>query len=266
MNLMKFTKQCEEALNNREINKVDYLLLTKISKAIYKEDSNIKMSLIVHYDMHHHRIECDCYNIEDWQDKIKKAVKSAYIYYQNVSMGWSGCYITVMSDNIDKSTKNILSEHRDRMMYKRIGEKRKTNCQFASIVDYIVQLAEKGRYEKCDGILEDLIRNYDTSSLLTEEEMLDDLKTVINGISTDENDEYYIYSDEVHQIADKYNDTIGNIKSTLMVKIRCFDENYLYRDGFFDLNTEDHQIIERKLKGEPYDDVAPFKMLHEIKL
>ena len=96
--------------------------------------------------------------------------------------------------------------------------------------------------------------------------MLKDLQTVIDGTFDDEKNDCYVYNDDVYAIAEKYNTTEHNIKGVLQMKIRCFDRNYLYRDGFFDLTTEDFEIIKRKLKGESFDDVEPFKLLSEIEL
>ena len=265
MNYDRFKEECQQALNDKEINQRDFLLLTKIGKAISEEDENIKMSLIPYNSANSHKIECQCHLVEGWESKIERAVEKAYIYHKNVRLGWGECSIIVTSDTWSESVSKVLSEHRDKQMHKPIAERRKKTSQFGDLVDWIVQLAERGKYEKCDGILEDLIRNYDTKQLISKEEVLKDLQTVINGTSTNEDDDY-IYNDDVYAIARKYNATEHNIKSVLQMKIRCFDKNYLYRDGFFDLTTEDFEIIEKELKGEPFDDVKPFKLLSEIKL
>ena len=254
-NYRNFEEECEQALHNGEISKQDEILLTKIAKAIANEDENITMTLKVFDSLNSHTIKCDCLFVDNWQDKIKKALQESYFYYRNVWQGWSDCSITVKSNEISKGVRKIISEHRDNAMYKALGQKRKQSCQFGDFVDAIVQLAQKGQYEKCDGIIEDLIRNYNTSVLISEEEMLNDLEIVINGTS-----------EEIEQITDKYNSDITNIKNTLMIKIRSFDRDYMYRTGFFDLNPSDHEIIERKLKGKPFSDVKPFKMLSEVKL
>ena len=261
-----FEKECQQALDTNEINKRDFLLLTKIAKAIYEEDKDIAMSLTAYDSGNSHKIKCKCNFIDNWEEKIKMAMKKAYIYHQNVWLGWGECSIIVTSDTWSKSVSKIVNAHIEKNMNKSIAERRKKTSQFGELIEWIVKLAEKGKYEKCDGIIEDLIRNYDTKQLISEEEMLKDLQTVIDGTFDDEKNDCYVYNDDVYAIAEKYNTTEHNIKGVLQMKIRCFDRNYLYRDGFFDLTTEDFEIIKRKLKGESFDDVEPFKLLSEIEL
>lgn len=266
MNYTIFKEECQQALDNNEINKRDFLLLTKIALAIAEEDSDIKMSLQVYSDAYNHEIECDCHFIDNWQQKIEKAVKKSYIYHQNVWQGWSDCSIIVTSDSPSKSVRKIISDHNWEQTYKTIAQKRKATTQFGDVVDYITELAKRGKYEKCDGIISHLIHNYDTSILIPEEEMLNDLKEVIDGTTDDFENDTYQYTDNVYRIADKYHTDVINIQSVLEMKIRCFDIDYLCQDGFFDMTPKDYEIIERKLQGKPYDNVKSFKMLSEIDL
>lgn len=264
-NLLKFEDECLIAYENGEIDRLDKKLLFKIAKAINEEDSNIEMELEPFYYADRHSIKCNGICIDNFESKIKNAVKKAYVVHKNIEFGYSHCRVKIPSAQYPKSVNDAISERRDKNMYNKISEKRKQNCHFANLVDFIVTLAEKGKYEKCDGIIEDFIRNFDTSALITEEEMINDLKTVIDGSYIDENDND-AYTDDVYAIADKYNTNVSNIQGILQIKIRCFDRDYIYRQGFFDLNTQDHQIIERKLKGEPWGDVEEFKLLSEIEL
>lgn len=264
-NYYNFEKQCQEALDNKEISRRDKFVLTKIAKAIAEKDSYIKMELNPHYFMTTHQIKCSCVGVENYQSKIKKALEEEYFLYGNFSDGWGECSISIDAEHIPQSTSKILSDYTDKKLNQKIGEKRKKSCQFANQIDMIVSLVEKGKYEKADGIIQFLITHINQDKLLSEEDMLDDLRTVINGISEDENG-YIQYSDDVEKIANKYNVSKETIKSVLEIKIRCFDVNYLCNNRFFDIMTDDYEIIERKLANESYDDVEKSKLLYEIDL
>lgn len=259
-----FEKQCQEALENNQISKRDKFVLTKIAKAIAEKDSYIKMELNPHYYMTTHQIKCSCVGVENYQSKIKKALEEEYFLYGNFSDGWGECSISIDAEHIPQSTSKILSDYTDKKFNQKIGEKRKKSCQFAQHIDMIVSLVEKGKYEKADGIMQFLITHINKDKLLSEEDMLDDLRTVING--TSEENGYIKYSDDVEKIANKYNVSKEAIKGVLEVKIRCFDTSYLCNGRFFDMMTDDYEIIERKLANEPYDDVEESKLLYEIDL
>ena len=265
INYHNFEKQCQEALESKEISKRDKFVLTKIAKAIAKKDSHIRMELNPHYYMTTHRIKCSCIGVENYQDKVKQALEEEYFLYGNFSDGWGECSISIDAEHIPQSTSKILSDYRDKKFNQKIGETRKKSCQFANQIDMIVALVEKGKYEKADGIMQFLITHINKDKLLSEEDMLDDLRTVINGTSVDEND-CIQYSDDVHKIAHKYNVSAESIKDVLEIKIRCFDINYLCNNRFFDMMTDDKEIIKRKLANQPYDDVEESKLLYEIDL
>lgn len=261
----KFEKECQEALESKKISNRDKFILTKIAKAIAKKDSHIRMELNPHYYMTTHRIKCSCIGVENYQDKIKQALEEEYYLYGNFSDGWGECSISIDAQHIPKATSKILSDYRDKKFNQKIGERRKKSCQFANQIDMIVALVEKGKYEKADGIMQFLITHMNKDKLLSEEDMLDDLRAVIDGTSIDEND-YIQYSDDVHKIAHKYNVSVESIKDVLEIKIRCFDVNYLCNNRFFDMMTDDKEIIKRKLANQPYDDVEESKLLCEIDL
>lgn len=264
-NYYDFEKQCQEALENKKISKRDKFVLTKIAKAIAEKDSYIRMELNPHYFMTTHQIKCSCVGVENYQSKIKKALEEEYFLYGNFSDGWGECSISIDAEHIPQSTSKILSDYTEIQSIKKIGEKRKKSCQFANQIDMIVSLVEKGKYEKADGIIQFLIEYADKTKLLSEEDMLNDLKIVVNGISEDENG-YTQYSSNVQEIANKYNVSKEAIKGVLEVKIRCFDASYLCNNRFFDMMTDDYEIIERKLANEPYNDVEESKLLSEIDL
>lgn len=265
-NYYNFEKQCQEALNNKEISNRDKFVLTKIAKAIAEKDSYIRMKLKPHYFMTTHQIKCSCVGVENYQSKIKQALEEEYFLYGNFSDGWGECSISIDAEHIPQSTSKILSDYTDKKFNQKIGEKRKKSCQFANQIDMIVSLVEKGKYEKADGIVQFLItHNIDKDKLLSEEDMLDDLRIVINGTSEDENG-YTQYSDDVQEIANKYNVSKETIKDVLEIKIRCFDIDYLCNDRFFDMMPDDYEIIKRKLNNQPSDDVEKFKLLREIDL
>ena len=255
INYHNFEQQCQEALENKEISRRDKFVLTKIAKAIAEKDSYIKMELNPHYFMTTHQIKCSCVGVENYQSKIKKALEEEYFLYGNFSDGWGECSISIDAEHIPQSTSKILSDYTDKKFNQKIGEKRKKSCQFAQHIDMIVSLVEKGKYEKADGIMQFLITHINKDKLLSEEDMLDDLRTVINGTEED-----------VEKIANKYNVSKESIKSVLEIKIRCFDTNYLCNGRFFDMMTDDYEIIEKKLNNEPYDDVEESKLLYEIDL
>lgn len=263
-NLEVFKTECALSYG---LDEIDRRLLFKIAEAIFEQDEDIEMHIEVFKYSDRHSIECSGTFVDDFEKKIKKAVESAYVYHKNVEFGYGNtCSVKIPTSTFSPSVKKAIDEKRERNLHKKIAERVKPTCQFTDLVDYIVKLAEKGKYNKCDGIIEDFIRNYDVSQLQTEEEVLNDLQKVIDGTIDDEENDIIRYTDEVHHIADKYGAKPTNIESLLYVKIRCFDRDYLYRTGFFDLNTQDHEIVKRKLKGEPFDDVPPFKMLSEIDL
>lgn len=264
INYHNFEKQCQEALENKQISKRDKFVLTKIAKAIAEKDSYIRMELNPYYFMTTHQIKCSCVGVKNYQSKIKKALEEEYFLYGNFSDGWGECSISIDAEHIPQSTSKILSDYTDKKFNQKIGEKRKKSCQFAQHIDMIVSLVEKGKYEKADGIMQFLITHTNKDKLLSEEDMLDDLRTVING--TSEENGYIKYSDDVEKIANKYNVSKEAIKGVLEVKIRCFDTSYLCNGRFFDMMTDDKEIIKRKLANQPYDDVEESKLLYEIDL
>ena len=234
MNYKNFKQECEKAFTNNIISKEDVLLLTKIAKAISEEDKGIEMHLDAFVSINSHNIECNCLFVENWQKKIKKAMQIAYFYHKNVWFGYDTCTIVVGSNSISAKAQEIVQKHRDKQIGEMLGEKVKPTCQFAQIIDYIVKLAEKGKYNKCDGIIQYLISHHDSFSFTTEEELLNDLKQVKLG--------------NVEEIAKKYKTDINNIESLLMIRIRCFDALYLFNNNFFfDLCSEDYNIIDELL-------------------
>lgn len=257
-----FEKECKIAFKNKQIDTVDYKLLLKIAKAITKEDNSIKMSLEPFHYHNKHCIKCESNN-SNIQSHIKKAMQQAFVYHQNVYFGWTDCEIIVPASQTKESIHKLILQKNDETFRKQIAKKQKRNCQFANLVDYIVYLVQHNQYNKCDGIIEYYIRNYNTSQLITEEEMIEDLKIVRQGTTINDDDEYQ-YSNDVNKIAQKYNEKPHTIEHILEIKIRCFDPNYLCKNNFFGLTTEDKEIIDRKLNNQPIDDVKPFKLLYEI--